>query len=182
MNFLLIILILIGVWRIVDGYKNGIVKEIISLITLVILALATVLISRAISAYFDKQIINMAAAVLMFLILCLAHTALKFVFFSAKLISKLPVISTFNKLIGGLFGVVETILFAWVIFTFAMYMDLGVLGEEIMLYTKDNAVLTFIYERNYLAYGASQIIPHIPFLKFLLDEEVLSKWTKFTSL
>ena len=177
MNFLLILLVLIGIWRVVDGYKNGIVKEIISLITLVILALATVLISKAISAYFDKQIINMASAVLMFLILCLAHTALKFIFFSAK-----PVISTFNKLIGGVFGVVETILFAWVIFTFTMYMDLGVLGEEIILYTKDNEVLTFLYERNYLAYGASLLIPRIPFLKFLLDEEVLSKWTKYTSL
>ena len=66
MNFLLIILVLIGIWRVVDGYKNGIVKEIISLITLVILALATVLISRAISAYFDKQIIDMSTAVLMF--------------------------------------------------------------------------------------------------------------------
>ena len=182
MNFLLIVLILICVWRVVDGYKNGIVKEIISLITLVILALATVLLSKAISAWFDKEIINMAAAVLMFLILCLAHSALKLIFFSAKLISKLPVVSTFNKLIGGLFGIVEGILFAWVIFTFAMYMDLGVLGEEILLYVKDNVVLTFLYERNYLAYGTSLLIPHIPFLKNLLDEEVFSKWIKFTSL
>ena len=63
-----------------------------------------------------------------------------------------------------------------------MYMDLGVLGEEIILYTKDNEVLTFLYERNYLAYGASLLIPRIPFLKFLLDEEVLSKWIKYTSL
>ena len=57
-------MVLIGIWRVVDGYRNGIVKEIISLITLVILALATVLISKAISAYFDKQIINMASAVI----------------------------------------------------------------------------------------------------------------------
>ena len=70
MNFLLIFLALIGIWRVYDGFKNGVVKEIISLITLVILALATVLISKAIGAYFDKQIINMATAVLMFLILC----------------------------------------------------------------------------------------------------------------
>ncbi|MBO4376370.1 MAG: CvpA family protein [Lachnospiraceae bacterium] len=171
MNFLLIFLALIGIWRVYDGFKNGVVKEIISLITLVILALATVLISKAIGAYFDKQIINMATAVLMFLILCIAHTALKFVFFSAKLISKLPVVSTFNKLLGAAFGVVETILFAWVIFTFVMYMDLGVLEEEIILYTQDNAILTYLYDRNYLAYEAGKIIPHIPFLKFLLEEK-----------
>lgn len=161
MNILLIVLILIAAWRVIDGYKNGVVKEIISLVTLIVLAMATVLITKLVSSYVEKQILNMIIAGVLFILLCLAHSALKAVFFSAKLISNLPVVSTFNHLLGSVFGILEAILFAWVIFTLNMYMDLGVLGEEIILYVKDNEILTYIYERNYLAYEASKLIPWI---------------------
>ncbi len=162
-NVLVIFMILIAIWRVFDGFRNGLVKELISLITLVILAFATVLLGRAINSYVDKQILNAASALLLFLILCIAHSALKFVFFSAKLVSKLPVVSTVNKLLGALFGVVEAVLFAWVIYTLNMYMDLGVMGEEIVELTRDNVVLTYIYERNYLAYEVEKLLPLLPF-------------------
>jgi len=159
LNILLILLILIAAWRFVDGYKNGVVKEIISVITLIILAIATVLLSKIVGFYVQKQIINMALAIILFMILCLAHSGLRFVFFSAKLVSKLPVVSFVNRIIGAVFGIFEALLFAWVIFSLNMYMDLGVLGEEVVLFVKDSAILTFIYERNYLAYEISKFIP-----------------------
>ena len=162
-NILLIFFALILIWRVADGFRNGLVKEIISLITLTILAFATVLLGRAISSYVDKEILNAASALLLFLILCIAHSALKFVFFSAKLISKLPVVSLVNKLLGALFGVVEAILFAWVVYTLNMHMDLGVLGEEIVELTKGSEILTFVYERNYLAYEVEKLLPLLPF-------------------
>ncbi len=151
MNILLIAAALFMICKIVDGYKKGMVKEIISLVSLLVVCAVVTLILRGLDSYWDKDYLNVVIAVVLLIVIGIVHHILGVVFFSAKVISKLPVVSWLNKLLGMVFGILETVLILWTIYTFIMFMDLGVIGQQILVYTQESPILTWIYEHNYLA-------------------------------
>ncbi len=151
-NFLLIIVVILAIFKMADGYKKGVVKEIISLVSMAVLCAVAALIAGGISSYNDGKIFNAVAAVILLVVLIIAHQLLKMVFFSAKLVSKLPVIHFVNKLLGAVFGVFEVVLLLWTLYTLTMMMKLGAVGEIIVSFTQESRVLVWLYEHNYLAY------------------------------
>lgn len=155
MNLLLIILGVVLIWRVVEGFKIGMVREIISFVSLIVMSVSVLLLAVALGSYMDKDIISMIVAIILFLVLCILHRLVGIVFFSAKAISKLPVVRGINRVLGGVVGIFETIVIAWVIFSLVMVFRMGVLGDHIMLYIKESSILSFLYENNYLAYGVS---------------------------
>ena len=157
MNIFEILLLLLLAWRVVEGFKVGMVKEIISFISLVVMSVAVVLIGVALSSYTEKEMVRMVVAVILFVILCIVHRLLNLVFFSAKLISRLPVIHTADRFLGGVIGVLETVLIVWVIYALVMSFGMGVPGQQIILYTQESKILTWLYEHNYLAYGVGKL-------------------------
>ena len=82
------------------------------------------------------------------LVVLLAHRILGIVFFSAKLVSKLPVIHSADKLLGAVVGVVETALIIWLVF--AMTGKMGMVGSLIVENIADSRILQFLYSHNYL--------------------------------
>ena len=155
MNLLLIVVGIILIWRVIEGFRVGMVREIISFVSLVVMSIAVVLLGIALSSYMDKDIIKMIVAIILFLVLYIVHRIISMVFFSAKLVAKLPVVHGVDRLAGGIVGVLETVLIVWVIFALLMSFGLGVLGQQLILYIKESRLLTFLYEHNYLAYGVS---------------------------
>ena len=155
MNLLLIIVGILLIWRVVEGLRVGMVREIISFVSLIVMSVAVVLLGIALSSYMDKDVIKTIVAIILFLVLCIVHRIISVVFFSAKVISKLPVVHGLDRLLGGVVGVLETVIIVWVIFALVMSFGLGVLGDQILLYTKESRVLSFLYENNYLAYWVS---------------------------
>ena len=117
-----------------------------------VLCAVAALIAGGISSYNDGKIFNAVAAVILLAVLIIAHQLLKMVFFSAKLVSKLPVIHFVNKLLGAVFGVFEVVLLLWTLYTLTMMMKLGAVGEIIVSFTQESRVLVWLYEHNYLAY------------------------------
>lgn len=167
MNFLLIILGFILLWRVIEGFRNGMVKEIISFISLIVMAAAVILLGSALSSYFDKQIVRMIVAIILFLVLCIAHRIISVVFFSAKMLSKLPVIHTLDRLMGGIIGILETIIMVWVMYSLIMNFGFGIIGEQIMVYVKESNILTILYEYNYLAKWMNVLLENVSVLPFL---------------
>lgn len=90
----------------------------------------------------------MASAIIILLVVLLAHRILGIVFFSAKLVSKLPVIHSADKLLGAVVGVVETALIIWLVF--AMTGKMGMVGSLIVENIADSRILQFLYSHNYL--------------------------------
>ncbi|MCM1027715.1 MAG: CvpA family protein [Roseburia sp.] len=168
-NILLIIVGIAMIAKAVDGYKKGMVKEIVSLISMAILSAVIALLAGGISSYHDGKIYNVVVTALLLGALGIVHHLLGLVFFSAKLISKLPVISFANKLLGIVFGVFEVVLMLWTVYTFAMMMDLGVIGQMILSYTEESQVLAFLYRHNYLAYGIEQLMDKFQFIPLISD-------------
>ena len=165
MNILLIIVLVLLICKIRDGYKRGMVKEIISFVSLIILCVVLALLANGVSNYFDKKYINVALVIILLIIIAVVHHLLGILFFSAKLVVKLPIVSWADKLLGIVVGILETILILWTIYTFVMLMDLGMIGQQILDYTENSAILTWLYQHNYLAYFVEQISAQITFIQ-----------------
>jgi uncharacterized membrane protein required for colicin V production len=146
MNILMLIVLLLAIVKMADGYNKGMVKEVISFVTLVIMCVVAVLIGCGLYSYMNKAIIGVVVAVLLLVILGIAHHILRLIFFSAKLIVKLPVVSFADKVLGMLVGALEVLLLLWTIYALSMYFNLGMLGELLIEYSKDSKILTYIYE------------------------------------
>lgn len=164
MNLLFVIVLIIMICNIISGYKKGMVREIISLISLVVMCIVVALIGNGVNSYFDGEIANVIVMVLLLCLVGIVHHILGVVFFSAKVISKLPIVSWFDKLLGMIFGIFETVLILWTIYTFIMMLDLGVIGQQILIYTQESPILAWIYEHNYLAVCLEKINSEINFL------------------
>ncbi len=164
MNLLFVIVLIVMFFNIVSGYKKGMVREIISLISLIVMCVVVALIGNGFNSYFDGEIANVIIAVLLLCLVGIVHHLLGVVFFSAKVISRLPVVSWIDKLLGMLFGIVETILILWTIYAFIMMLDMGMIGQQILVYTRENQILTWLYENNYLAVWLERLNSEISFL------------------
>ncbi|MED9903110.1 MAG: CvpA family protein [Lachnospiraceae bacterium] len=150
MNWLVIIAVLILIWRVAEGIHRGMVKEIISFVSLIVLCLAVALLGMALSKYFEKDIASMIVALILLLVLCIVHRLLSLVFFSAKMIAKLPVIHSLDKILGAAIGVLETILLVWTMYSLIITFGMGMVGTQIMHYASENQILRFLYNHNYL--------------------------------
>lgn len=164
LNFLLIGVIILAVYKVVDGFKKGMVKEIISLVSMAVLCAVAALVAAGVSNYNKGRIFNVIAAVLLLLVIVFVHQLLKFIFFSAKLLSKLPVVHFVNKLLGMVFGVFEVVLLLWTVYTLTMMMDLGAIEQIIVSYTQESKILVWIYEHNYLAYLIELLLAKFSFV------------------
>ena len=162
-NLLLIIMAVVLLCMVADGYKKGMVKSLISLISLLITCVVLFLVGNALSSYFDGSFFNLILTLLLLAAIGLVHHLLNAVFFSAKMISKLPVVHSLDKLLGVVVGILETVLIVWTIYAFNIFRDLGTLGQVIVDYTRDSKILTCLYENNYLAYLIEQLGQKIPF-------------------
>ena len=154
-NWLIILCIILLIWRIVEGFNRGMVKEIISCVSLIVLSIVAILAMTAFTRYMKKDILSMASAIIILLVVLLAHRILGIVFFSAKLVSKLPVIHSADKLLGAVVGVVETALIIWLVF--AMTGKMGMVGSLIVENIADSRNLQFLYSHNYLHAVLNQV-------------------------
>jgi len=151
MNIMVIIVLLFLIYKVVDGYKKGMVKEIISLVSLLLICIVVVLIGSGLHSYMQHQIVGVVVAVLLLAVLGIAHHLLGVVFFSAKMLSKLPVVSFANKLLGMIVGALETLVLLWTIYSLIMMFNTGALGQLILQWTKESQLLTYVYQNNMLA-------------------------------
>lgn len=157
MNILLIVMGIILICCMVDGYKKGMVKSIISFVSLIVLCIVVALIGNGLQSYFNGEFLNLAIMVLLLCVLGIVHHLLGLVFFSAKMISKLPIVHSLDKLLGVVVGILETVLILWTIYTFIMMLDMGMIGQQLLEYTRESSILTWFYEHNHLAYWVEQL-------------------------
>ncbi|MCI9074051.1 MAG: hypothetical protein HFH80_14905 [Lachnospiraceae bacterium] len=164
MNLMLIVVALFAVFEVADGYKKGMVKEVVSLVTLALMGIMVVLISKGLHSYMEKEVVGVIIAVVLMALLGVVHHLLNVVFFSVKMISKLPVISWVNKVFGAVFGVLEVILTLQIVYVLIMYFGLGMIGQQILEYTRESIVLTRIYQYNVVAKLMESLMNQLPAL------------------
>lgn len=103
----LIIIGLIFIWRMVIGFKKGMVQELLSLVAAVVAGVCMVLILGAVGSYFEDDIGQVIKTVLVLLAVCVVYRLVNILFTSLKLISKLPIVKSVDKLLGIVVGFAE---------------------------------------------------------------------------
>lgn len=97
----------IFIWRIAVGFKKGMVQELLSLIAAAVAGICMILILGAVGSYFENDIGQMIKTVLVLLVVCAVYRLVNILFTSLKLISKLPIIKSVDKLLGIVIGFAE---------------------------------------------------------------------------
>ncbi|MCM1568970.1 MAG: CvpA family protein [Roseburia sp.] len=165
MNFLLILFLGLLLIKIIDGHKKGMVREIISLVSLIVVSAVVALLAAGITSYTKGEMVNVVIAFFLLAVISIVHHLLGVFFFSAKVITKLPVVHWLDKLLGIVVGILETVSILWTIYTFSMLMDMGMIGEMIMEYTRESRILVWFYEHNYLAHFIETLSERISFIQ-----------------
>lgn len=125
----LIIIAIIFIWRIVAGFRRGMVQEIISLIAMVVAGFCIILILGAIGSYLDKEIAKTIQMISVLVVVCLVYRLVHILFTSLELISKLPIIKGVDKLLGSLVGFVEAGVIVGILVYFLKNWGLSILAS-----------------------------------------------------
>ena len=115
-NWLLIAAIVLTVITVINGFHNGLIKEFINCVSLIVISLVIILLSVLVRSFSDKHVFNTVASIILLLILAIVYKLLNIAFTSAKIFSKLPAVHGINKVFGAAFGVAEAIVVVWAVF------------------------------------------------------------------
>lgn len=115
---ILAIIVFIFLWRIVTGFKKGMVKEIVSLIATIVAGFCLFLVLGAIGSYMDREMGRLVQIIAVLASVCVVYRLVSLLFTSLKLIAHLPVIKGFDKILGAALGFGE----AAVIVGFLVYL------------------------------------------------------------
>ena len=88
----LAVIAIIFIWRMIAGFRKGMVQEVISLIAMAVAGVCVVLILGAIGSYLDREIGRVIQIVAVLFAVCLVYRLVHTLFTSLELISKLPII------------------------------------------------------------------------------------------
>lgn len=150
MNILLIVLAVVLIWRIAAGMKKGVVREALSLVNVLFVALVVGLVTIIFNAYHAENYFGIVLMIIAIAALSIIYSIIKLVFFPAKVITKLPVVSGVDKLLGLVIGVAEALIAYWALCCVLMYMDLGVWSEQLTMMIGESRLLTALYQYNLL--------------------------------
>ena len=110
-------------------------------------ALVAVVIKDYVSVYLARIIVNAGSFVAMYAALSLA---LWVVVKSSDIISKIPVIKGFNKMLGALTGVAQALIIVWVFF-FVVIMFMGnETGSRLLRDVQASSFLRYLFNNNFL--------------------------------
>lgn len=151
LNGLLIIFAFVMIYNVVQGYKKGMVRSVISLFSLIALCVVIALVGNAFSNFQAGQIGNTIILVLLLVILGILQHVLNVVFFSAKVISKLPIIHFADKIMGCILAVAETVFILWTVYMFMGILNLGEVSQWLLECIEKSKILSWFYNNNMLA-------------------------------
>lgn len=127
----LIIIVLIFIWRIVSGFRKGMVQELIALVAVAVAGFCIVLILGAIGSYMNQEIARVIEMVVVLFVICLVYRLVHVLFTSLELISKLPIIKGLDKLLGAGLGFIEAGLIVGFLVYFLKNWGLSILTQTI---------------------------------------------------
>lgn len=124
----LIIIALIFIWRIVAGFRKGMVQEITSLIAMAAGGGCVILILGAAGSYLNREVGKTIQIIAVLIVVCLIYRLVHILFTSLELISKLPIIKGMDKLLGAVVGVAEAGLIVGILVYFLKNWGLSILA------------------------------------------------------
>lgn len=158
MYIVLGIVILIYIWRIFNGSRNGLIDEVGALADTVIVSAMVVSGIVVIESVLGKNLIGFLVSGIILLVILIARKVIRMVFCSLGLIAKLPLLNWLNKFLGTLAGVIEATVVIWVGFAVISCLNIPINGEPLVTLITANRFLDFLYRHNMLYNFIQRII------------------------
>lgn len=158
MYIVLGIVILIYIWRIFNGSRNGLIDEVGALADTVIVSAMVVSGIVVIESVLGKNLIGFLVSGIILLVILIARKLIRVVFCSLGLIAKLPLLNWLNKFLGTLAGVIEATVVIWVGFAVISCLNIPINGEPLVTLITANRFLDFLYRHNMLYNFIQRII------------------------
>ena len=144
-NLLLIILVVVAVWRMWMGFRNGLIDEMNRVISLMAALFVLALAVMIIYGFMEENTKNIITAVIALVVTGLAFRLINIVMKSLKALVKLPIINLLNGILGAAAGFAEIILLCWIMYTVIQLLPDNKVGEQIMIWTNENQYLMTLY-------------------------------------
>lgn len=151
MNLLVIIFIILLIWWLCKGYKNGLAKEIHGVVSLFMALVVLSIVFLLVAGILQKNTKTTVIAVVLLLVVSFLYRLVNMLMKSVETLAGLPIIGLVNKLLGAAAGVVELLIVFWIMYVVIDGFPTGQFGEQIMAWTKQSTVLINVYNKNYIA-------------------------------
>lgn len=108
--------------------------------------------------YLRTRLVGIADSLIAYgILMILIYLLLRILLAISKLINKVPVVGGVNRVLGGVFGLVEGLLVIWCICLLIMMLSGTKTGMQAMEVIESNAFLKFLYEKNGILYGVNAL-------------------------
>ena len=134
----------------ITGFKRGLVESTMRLVASILGIIVLVVLGKGVGRFIQGSYINLLMALILLTVLHILHRLGKLILDSCKLVSKLPVIHSLDKIAGIFLGLAEAILFIWLVFLFVGVMNPFGIQEWLMEQVQESTLLTILYRTNYL--------------------------------
>lgn len=156
-NALFVIVALLVLGAGIRGFSNGFTRTTNSLIGTVLGLISIVIFALTVNSYLSERYSKVFIGVICLIIALLVHRIVDFILTSLKVITKLPVIKAFDKLLGFALGISEGIVIFWILGI--VIVAYGAFGFEELIQQQiaENEILTFLFNNNIVALLLSKI-------------------------
>lgn len=121
-----LIVFLLFVWRIKKGFRNGIMKEIVTILSGGIALVCVALILLAVSSK-DKAPSVFVLCLIGLAVLGIVYKLCSLIFRPILALSNVSVIGGFNKILGAVMGAAEAAIFSFLLYYILDYMGIYIL-------------------------------------------------------
>lgn len=122
-----LVIFLLFVWRVKKGFSNGIMKEIVNILSAVVSLVCVVLVFFAISSVIAKAMSTLAVCVIGLILLGIVFKICSLIFRPILALGNISVIGGLNKMMGAVMGAAEACALAYLLYRVLDYMDIYVL-------------------------------------------------------
>lgn len=121
------IIFLLFIWRIKKGFHNGIMKEVVTLLSGIVSLICVALVFFAISSYFAKAMSALTVCVIGLILMGTVFRLCSLIFRPIMALSNISVIGGVDKVMGAAMGIVEACGLSYLVYYVLNYMGVYVL-------------------------------------------------------
>ena len=147
-NILWIIVVISMLIGAITGFKRGLIEGIMRLVTSLLGIVVLVILAKGIGNFLQGSYVNVLMALILLAVLRIFHRIGKLILDSCKLVSKLPLIHSLDKVAGVLLGLVEVVVFIWLVFIIVGVMNPFGLQDWFMTQVNQSVFLSILHRMN----------------------------------
>lgn len=151
-NILWIIVVVSIVIGTITGFKRGFVESTMRLVASLLGIVVLVVLAKGVGNFLKGSYLNVLMALILLAVLRIFHRVGKLILDSCKLVSKLPMVHSLDKIAGMVLGLAEAVVFIWLAFILIGVMNPFGIQEMVMDQVYESSLLTLLYRTNGLIF------------------------------